>query len=206
VPLFNFYYRLILQYSWAVLAVIAIVTVIAGFFSLSFELDASGESLILENDESLKYYRQIREQYGTDDFLIITYTTFDDLLSQKSLEGLKRLRDRILNLENVEFVNTILDAPIVYNAGVRLSELGDNLKTLESPGISKDLARKEFLTNPFYHNLLMSSDGRTTALQIIFRRDGKYFDLLKRRNYLHEQSTQRRLNDNEKDGRRDCET
>ena len=197
-PFFDFYNRLILQNPRVALAVIAAATILAGFFTLEFELDASGESLVLEHDEGLEYYRRIRERYGSDDFLIITYTPYGDLLSPESLEGLKRLRDRLLQLENVESVNSILDASIVYNAGVRLSELGDKLMTLESPGVDRELARREFLTNPFYRNLLVSGDGGTTALQVIFRRDEKYFDLLKRRNYLREQSEQRRLNEEEK--------
>lgn len=182
------YNNLILKHSWVVLLFIACLTALAGFYSLDFELDASSESLVLENDESLKYYRKIREQYGTDEFLIITYTPYSDLLSEESLNGLKSLRDKLLTLDTVQSVTSILDVPIIYNAGVRLSELESNLLTIESTSIDKALARKEFQTNPFYHDLLVSSDGKTTAIQIIFHQDKKYYKLVNRRSQLREQS------------------
>lgn len=52
------------------------VFLVVGYFSYhipNFKLDASAESLVLENDNSLQYYRKISKSYGSDDFLIITY-------------------------------------------------------------------------------------------------------------------------------------
>ena len=188
------YNYLIFKRSWVVLIFVAVLTLLAGYCSLDFELDASAESLILENDKSLEYYRQIREQYGTDEFLIITYTPDDDFLSEESLKGIESLRDQLLKLDSVESVVSILDVPIIYNVGVKLSELAANLNTIESPDVDKELARKEFLTNPFYRDLIVSSDGKTTALQAIFYPDEKYFELVKRRNNLRAQSSQNGLN------------
>ena len=68
------YDRLVLQRP---LGTLIAVTMIVVFFLLhipEFELDASADSLVLENDASLKYYRGVREQYGSDDFLIVTYS------------------------------------------------------------------------------------------------------------------------------------
>ena len=42
------------------------------FFSLSipnFKMDASADSLVLENDNALKYYRATSARYGTEDFV-----------------------------------------------------------------------------------------------------------------------------------------
>ena len=113
------YNYLIFKRSWVVLILVAVVTLLAGYCSLDFELDASAESLILENDKSLEYYRQIREQYGTDEFLIITYTPDDDFLSEESLKGIESLRDQLLKLNSVQSVVSILDVPIIYNVGVK---------------------------------------------------------------------------------------
>ena len=189
------YDNLILKNPRTVLFLIICLTALAGFFSLNFELDASADSLVLENDDSLKYYRKIREQYGSDEFLIITYSPYSDLLSEESLDGLKSLRDQLLTLDTVESVTSILDVPIIYNAGVKLSELTSNMMTIESAGIDKELARKEFKTNPFYHDLLVSNDVKTTAIQIIFHTDKNYYELVNRRGLLREESSQRDLSE-----------
>ena len=192
-----YYNHLVFKQSWAILILVAVLVLVAGFYALDFELDASAESLVLENDTSLEYYRQTREQYGTDEFLIITYTPDSDFLSEESLKGIESLRDQLLKIDSVESVVSILDVPIIYNLGVKLSELGNNLKTIESPDMDEALARKEFLSNPFYRDLIVSSDAKTTALQVIFYPDEKYFDLVKNRNNLRSQSNLHDLNQEE---------
>ena len=193
----EYYQVLVLKRASVVLIIIGLLAIISAYFSLDFELDASGESLVLENDKSLNYYRDIREVYGTDEFLIVTYTPYSELLSDESLSGLRSLRDQFLQLESVETVYSILDAPIIYTAGVRLSELGEKLNTLETGNIGHDMAMQEFLTNPFYRELLVSKDGKTTALQIIFKFDDTQYPLFNERNRLNHLAEQRQLDKNE---------
>ena len=71
------YHRFVLERP---LVTLVVAIFVIGYFLLyvdDFELDASADSLILENDASLKYYRSIREKYGSDDFLIVTYSPKD---------------------------------------------------------------------------------------------------------------------------------
>ncbi|RKZ71028.1 MAG: hypothetical protein DRQ48_04840, partial [Gammaproteobacteria bacterium] len=192
-----FYYHLVFKQSSLVLVLVSFMVLLAAYYALDFELDASAESLVLENDNSLEYYRQTREQYGTDEFLIITYTPDNDLLSKESLKGIESLRDQLLKIDSVESVVSILDVPIIYNLEVKLSELANNLETIETPGMDMTLVRKEFLTNPFYRDLIVSSDVKTTAIQVIFYPDIKYFDLIKHRDNLRAQSSQHDLNQEE---------
>ena len=154
----------------------------------NLKLDASAESIVLKNDPDLRYYRSIRDIYGSDDFLVITYTPFNDLLSPTSLAGLKALRNDLRQLTRVSSVVTILDVPLLNSPKVSISELTDDaeVRTLETPGVDKGLARKEFLESPIYQNNLVSPNGRTTALLVNFKRDEKYFSLLTTRNTLRE--------------------
>lgn len=153
-----------------------------------FKLDASSESIVLENDQALKYYRATRDTYGSDDFLIVSYTPHDDLLSPASLEPLAGLRDELAQVESVKAVRSILDVPLVNSPRIPLRELigGAVLPTLETPGVDKELARREFLESPVYQNNLVSPDGRTTAIQVVFKEDETYAALLNKRNRLRE--------------------
>ena len=59
-----FFDRLVLQYPRAVIiCVVAAVTFLA-FGARDFRLDASAETLVLENDEDLRYSRLISSRYG----------------------------------------------------------------------------------------------------------------------------------------------
>ena len=72
------------------------------FYAPDFKLDASAYSLVLEHDKDLRYYRSIRARYGSDDYLIITYKSKNDLFSKESLSDLRRLRDKLSRIERVE--------------------------------------------------------------------------------------------------------
>ena len=180
----SLYKRLILENPVIVIFLTLCLVVVAAFYSLDFELDASGESLVLENDTSLEYYREISQQYASDDFIVITFEPDSELLSEQSIKTVRTLRDELLKLDNIESVNSILDVPIIYESGLKLSELTGELQSIESGNVDYKLAYSEFKSNPLYRNLIVSEDGKITALQALFKRDTEYENLLNRRQQL----------------------
>lgn len=116
-------------------ALILLLCVVGFFLSQipKFKLDASSESLVLENDDDLAYYRQIGEAYESSDFLIITWTPFDDIMSDRSLDGLKNLRNELRQIERVESVVTMLDVPLIDSPRVSFSDLKKISKRLKIP-------------------------------------------------------------------------
>ncbi len=172
-----------------------LLTVTFALYIPDFKLDASADSLVLENDQALKYYRSIKARYGSDDFLIITYTPMRGLFTDEVLNDIASLRDKIKRLERIASVITILDVPLIQSPPVSLSELSEKARTLETPDTTIQMARKELLSSPLYVNRLISPDGNTTAIQVNFRRDETYFSLLKQRNELREIQLTQALSD-----------
>ncbi|MHC4187000.1 MAG: efflux RND transporter permease subunit [Planctomycetota bacterium] len=181
-----FFNRVILRYPRTVILFVLGVVVFLGFGTRDFRLDASAETLVLENDESLRYSRVISSRYGQHDFLVLSYKSNGDLFSDETLDNLRRLRDDLNSLERVSSVYTILDVPLVESPKVSLKELTATLPTLEAGTADKEMARKEFGSSKLYQNLLLSSDMRTTALMVNFERDEVYYDLRGKRNALRE--------------------
>ena len=171
------------------------------FFSFSipnFKMDASADSLVLENDQALKYHRATSARYGTEDFVVITFKPFKGIYNKNSLSILDNLSQDIkFSIDNVSNVLTILDVPLLDSPQIGFSDLGSEQRTLRTEGVDLDLVKKEFLTSPLYKNLLMSSDSTTTVLVVYFSKDSKYFDLLNKRNSLREIRLQRELSLNE---------
>jgi predicted RND superfamily exporter protein len=162
---------------------------VVGFLAFQvrhFRLDASAETLVLENDEDVRYARLISARYGKNDFLILTYTPRDDLFSPKTLATLARLRDDLKSMESVFSVLSILDVPLFESPPVSLKGLTSDLPTITSPMVNRDLAKNELRESPIYRNLLLSSDLKTTALLINFSEDDVYYDLLEWRNELRQ--------------------
>ncbi len=182
---FRMYNKLILGHPRLWMAIIVLLAVIAALQARNFKLDASSESLVLENDAALRYYFVIDKLYGTEEFLIITYTPVGDLLSEDSLTDLRALKKDILQLERIISVVSILDVPLLDSPRITLQQLRDK-RTLATPGVDKQLAHREFIESPIYRQLLVSPDGNTTALLAYFKRDEHYFSLFERRNDLRD--------------------
>ncbi len=178
------YEKLVLDHPKVALSLVLALTLFLGFYTHNFKLDASADSLVLENDRDLEYFRTMVKKYGSSEYHIITYTPHDDMMSERSLNGLRALKKELSKMPRVESIVSILDVPLIDSPKVRLSELADKLRTLETPDTDRQMALKEFRTSPIYSNLLMSPDGKTTAIQVNLKRDEKYFELLYKRNDL----------------------
>jgi len=193
----DLYYHLTLDRPLLVLLWVALFLAAAACWAQGFKLDASADSLILENDEDLRYYREVLARYGSDEFLVVAYSTHADLMSDQVLADIGELRDELAALERVKSVTTLLDVPLMDSPRVTLSEIQREQRTLETPGMDRELARKELTTSPLYRNLVVSPDGRTTAMQVSLLRDEKYSRLLKRREALRLERSQRALSPEE---------
>jgi predicted RND superfamily exporter protein len=195
--LIRLYNQWVLEKPKVWLGAIVLVILGLGFTATNFKLDASSDSLVLENDEDLRYYRSVSKAYGTDDFLVITWTPKTDLLSDESLAGLQSLKDDLLKVDRIEKVISILDVPLFNSPRITLSELSENVRTLRTEGVDKQQAAREFTESPIYSKLLASTDGKTTAFLALYKRDNKYFDLLETRNALREKKWDGKLTSKE---------
>ncbi len=181
-----FFDRVVLQYPKLIILVLLLLVGLAGFGARHFALDASAETLVLQNDEDLRYSRVIYSRYGQQDFLILAYTPKGDLFSDKSLAQIARLKDDLNSLESVVSVLSILDVPLLESPPISLKDLTAELPTLNSPTVDRDLAKKELRASSLYRELLICPDAKTTALLVNFAKDEVYSELLSRRNELRE--------------------
>ena len=155
---------------------------ITGSIGISnFKLDASSDALVLEGDQALKTYRENEEEFGDSSFLIVTFEPKNELFSPSSLETLKNLERDIGEIDGVDSVLSLMDAPIFFQPKVGLTEVADNLKELDSEGIDLADAKNEIINNPIYQDLIISKDGSITAMQIVLKGNNEYNGLIKER-------------------------
>ncbi|EKF75019.1 transporter [Alcanivorax hongdengensis A-11-3] len=195
--LFLGYCRAVLAHPVVWLVLLALLCAGAAWQARDFHIDASADSLVLENDKALEYYRDIAKKYGGSDFIIITYTPKEGpLFSRPVLGHLHELQDALRHVDRVQSVTSMLDVPLLFSPKVEFQDLANSYRTLNDRDVDLSLAKKEFLgANPLYKDLLVSADGNTTALLVTFKRDQHYYDLLYKRNDLNEQQSKGKLND-----------
>jgi uncharacterized protein len=185
-PFLLFYNKLVLQRPWLSLLLMALLTAAMATQLGKIKIDASADSLMLQGDPSLDFYREITKEYATEDFLLITWQPNAELLSPESLQPLGEMAEALRALDGVSSVTTILDVPLLESPPVALSDItsSDPLPTLEQPGLDLDLVMREFTSSPIYADLLVSRDGLVSAVQINLQRDEQYFNLLQAREAL----------------------
>ena len=193
----QFFDKFILRRPKVVIACLVVLVSFFGYAAKDFKLDASAETLVLENDKDLQYSRIIESRYGLQDYLVMTYAPKGDLFDNATLTKLSVLCDDLKKLKNVSTVVSILDAPLLESPPIPIKELTGDLPTIESSGVDRKLARIEFKNSPLYQNLLVSPDLKTTAILIYFPIDEKYRDLLNTRNQLRQKKDEGSLSPKE---------
>ena len=64
------YKNIIIEKPKFTLLILTLLLLTFGYFSKDFQLDASSDTLLLENDPDLKYLREVNSKYGSKDFLV----------------------------------------------------------------------------------------------------------------------------------------
>ena len=131
-------------------------------------LDASSDSLLLEGDPDLAFFREATSRYESYEFLILTWEPATPLLSDESLQGLAGLVDDLEAVEGVRAVTSALDVPLLESPPISLTDLSDldAIPTIRNPNVDRRLALTEFTTSQLYRNLLVSEGGDLTAVQV----------------------------------------
>ena len=125
------YQSIVIQKPKLILTLLFLVLLSFGYFSKDFKLDASSDTLLLENDPDLSYLREVTKRYGSKDFLVLTYTPEKEIINTESIQNLIKLKKDIQNLSWVHNVITILDIPLLNSSDESLMERLKNYKTLK---------------------------------------------------------------------------
>ncbi len=183
----NAFYLQLLRYPKFILLLVILGVSILGYFSLKVEIDASSETLLLKNDKDLAFTREINKVYASSDYLVITYSPKGNLLSQNTRDHLALISEKLVELEDIESVTSILNVPLLQDPSKSIKDILTNIPVLN---INTDttLAKNEFLTSALYKNHLVSSDFKTTALLLNLKNDAEYFRLLNKRNELQDKN------------------
>ena len=154
-----------------VLLIIAILSF--GYYSKDFRLDASSETLLIEGDPDLAYLKEVTERYGSKDFLILTYTPNEGMVTDNSINNLLSLKYKIQSLNWVHSVITLLDIPLLNNSDAPLQERLESFKTLKDEGVDKNRGFKEILNSPVFRNFVISENGNTSGVIVNIKENKK---------------------------------
>lgn len=169
-----------------VLCVYVLLTLLAVSQLGKIRLDASSDSLLLQGDPDLAFFRESSRHYASGEFLLLTWRPTADLLAPESLEPLAEMVEALRELDGVLSVTSILDVPLLESPPLSLTDLAEaeSLPTLRAEGVDAALAFREFTTSPIYRDLLVGAEGDVTAVQVSLATDPMGRQLLDAREEL----------------------
>ena len=167
----HFYQKNIIEKPKIVFLILLICLASFGYFSKDFRLDASSDTLLIEGDPDLKYLKEISERYNSKEFLVLTHTPNENIISENSINNLLSLKYKIQSLKWVDSVVTILDIPLLNSTDKTLTERLQNFSTLKSEGIDKKRGFNEILNSPVFRNFVISEDGKTSGIIVYIKKN-----------------------------------
>ena len=171
------YQSTILKNPKSIFILLVIALLSFGYFSKDFRLDASSETLLIEGDPDLEYLREITERYGSKEFLVLTYTPNESMISETSINNLLSLKYKIQSLEWVHSVITLLDIPLLNNSDAPLQERLESFKTLKDEEVDRERGFKEILNSPVFRNFVISIDGKTSGIIVNIKKNKELEDV-----------------------------
>jgi len=167
----NFYTNIVFKNPLKIMGFVLLVVAILAYFATKLEIDASSDTLLLDNDKDLLFTQEVSKKYTNPNILIITYSPKEDLLKQSTLEDIKVLTSKLEKLEQITTVTSILNVPLLQSPVMPIKELVKDIRTLQSNKTDIKLAKKEFLNSPLYKENLVSADFKTTAILLNLKED-----------------------------------
>ena len=178
-------YKKLLNFPKLILLGLFIILLGSLYFSKNFKLDASADTLLLENDPDLKYLREVNERYGSEEFFILTYEP-KAIINKDSILELEKFVTKINNLNWVSKTISVINAPLLQSTNEPLMERIQNLKYITNPNIEFKTAIKELTSSPIYKNLIISKDSKTFGIVVYLKENKQYLDLISKKSRLLE--------------------
>jgi predicted RND superfamily exporter protein len=167
----HLYQNTVLKNPKSIFVLLLITLLSFGYFSKDFRLDASSETLLIEGDPDLEYLKEITERYGSKEFLVLTYSPNEGMVTESSINNLLSLKYKIQSLAWVHSVITLLDIPLLNNSEAPLQERLESFKTLKDEDVDTERGFKEILNSPVFRNFVISEDGKTSGIIVYIKKD-----------------------------------
>ncbi|RZV38285.1 MAG: hypothetical protein EX272_03100 [Chromatiales bacterium] len=152
------YAQLLVRNRWAILVMLAALTVLSIIAISRIEFDNSVESWFLDTDPSLATYNRFTETFRSDQ-IVIAGIFADDVLSPDVLVAVDRISAAAARLRFADDVQSLTHSAAVRRIG----------------GIDAPEYRSALLASPLQRALLLSPDNTATAIVIHYAREGDTF-------------------------------
>ncbi len=134
----------------------------------NLKIDSSIEGFLLDSDPDLIAYKEFKETFGNDEFILVALEVRDagDIFTDKFLGKIKNIHSDFENeIDNIENVSSLLNALSITATKNELT-IDELLAKEDFTENQLNAIKDKALENSRYKNIHISSDGKTTSLAI----------------------------------------
>jgi predicted RND superfamily exporter protein len=176
-------YTNLLKYPLSIISIFFLIFLGSIYQSKNFELDASSDTLLIENDPDLVYLRELNKRYKSEDFFIITFSPKNSNI-EISISELQKLVNEINNFKWVSKTISIINAPLLQSTNEPLIDRIKNLKYITNKEVKIDKALQELTSSPVYKNLIISEDAKTFGIVVYLKDNKPYLNAVEEKSNL----------------------
>ena len=155
-----------------------------------FKLDASSDSLILQNDETFKFFNYYNEIFPSRNFLVLAIESKKQI-DKNYIENLNKLKNKLINIDGIESIFSLVDLPILFTNNLTLQDLNaNNIENLNNTEFPLNKILDEFSNNPIFIDQIINRNKNVSSM-IIYLEENKKFNKLKK---LHNSINKNDLN------------
>jgi len=180
----NSIYKKILEQPKLILIFLLILLSLAFYQGKKFQLDASADTLLIENDPDLNYLRSINERYASEDFFVVTYSP-KQTLNKNNINEFKKFVNVIDNFKWVSKTISVLNSPLFESSDKPLIEKIKDIEYITSKDVDFNKALKELKNSPVYKKLIINEDASVFGIVVYIKDNQEYLSALKlNKNFL----------------------
>ncbi len=153
--------RFVLNNPVFIISVLTVITVFFAAFIPQISFDADMEKMIPKNDPVIKDMRQAVEDFGSQEFFMITIRS-ESIFNAKTLKKIDELVSRIKELPGIERVTSPLTVDLIENSmlGIEIKPVTDS-----PPQTSTQIAEYQHkILNSSNVGRLITEDGKAAAV------------------------------------------
>jgi predicted RND superfamily exporter protein len=161
--------RLVLRWPRSLLALLLVAGALLVVRLPELAVDVSARTLLGEPHAAVDAWRDTARMFHLPEQLVVTVAAPGGVRNAATRALLEHLQKDIAAVPGVATVNSVLDAPLLRQVHGPLAQLENNRRTLRSADVDYDKARAELIDSPLFREVLISADGRSTALLVSLR-------------------------------------
>ena len=167
-----------------------IILLFFAFHSQNFRLDASSDTLILQNDKNFKYFNYYNNIFPTKNFLVLAVKS-EKKIDSDYIDQIKIIKNKLEKIDGIDSIFSITDAPLLLLTNLKLSDLGNKeIQTLDNSQIDINEALNELSRNPIFKDQIINTEKTVSSLIIYLKKDDNFFKIKKQKERYSKLNTQ----------------